>query len=149
MAILLTAAYRSLVDRLQEELRAAGLSEMRSAYGFVIRALASEELTATELAELLDVSKQAASIKIGEMEALKLIERRRDPDDGRRQLLRLAPQGRRVFKRAMATSLELERELVRRHGRAAVDACREVLSGMVERQGDGGNLAARRSRAVW
>jgi DNA-binding MarR family transcriptional regulator len=122
---------------------------MRSAYGFVIRALAERELTVSELAEALDVSKQAASVKIGEMEALNLIKRRRDNDDGRRQLLGLAPKGRRVAKRAKATSLELERELVRRHGRQAVDCCRDVLSGMIESQEGGANLAFNRSRAVW
>ena len=149
LAILIASAYRVLVDRLEQELRKAGMGEMRSAYGFVIRALAEQELTITELAETLDVSKQAASVKIGEMEALDLIVRRQDPNDGRRQLIGLAARGRRVAKRAMATSMELERELVRRHGRDAVDSCRTVLAGSIERHEDVANLAARRSRAVW
>jgi DNA-binding MarR family transcriptional regulator len=149
LAILLASSYRVLVDRLEQGLRADGLSEMRSTYGYVIRALARGELTATELAETLGVSKQAASIKVAEMEALDLIARRRDPTDGRRQLIGLAPKGRRVARRAMAASLELERELVEHFGREAVDTLREVLAGMVERHGDVANLMAGRSRAVW
>ena len=149
LAILIASSYRVLVDRLDEDLRQAGLSEMRSAYGYVIRALAQREMTATELAEVLDVSKQAASLKIKEMETRNLIERRRDPDDGRRQLLGLAPRGRQVAERAMASSLALERELVREYGRPAVDSCREVLTGFVDRHGESANLSESRSRAVW
>jgi DNA-binding MarR family transcriptional regulator len=134
---------------LEGDLSAEGLGEMRSAYGYVVRALAQREVTATELAETLGVSKQASSIKVAEMEALNLIARRRDPTDGRRQLIGLAPKGRRVARRALATSRGLERELVRRYGREAVDTFREVLSGMVERQEDVANLMAGRSRAVW
>src|SRR5919206_4161645 len=88
LAILLAAGYRALADRLQTDMRSAGLADMRPSYGFVIRAVAAEEPTINRLAELLEVTKQAASRMADEMERDGFIERHADPDDRRRLRLR-------------------------------------------------------------
>ena len=61
LAILLVAANRCLDDRLVAAVRETGARDMRPAFGFVIRAVAAEEPTVGRLAELLGVSRQAAS----------------------------------------------------------------------------------------
>jgi hypothetical protein len=60
-AILVVAADRSVVDRLQATMQAAGHQEMRPPYGFVIRALAASKQMEAELrADLGDADVDAA-----------------------------------------------------------------------------------------
>ncbi|MEA2403866.1 MAG: hypothetical protein QOE08_513 [Thermoleophilaceae bacterium] len=143
-AILLAAANRVLTDRLLAAMDAAGLS-MRPAWGYVIRALHDQPLPLARLAELLDVTKQAAQQTVDEMQAARLLERRDDPGDGRRTLLALTADGRRVRATALEVSAQLEREI----GPAGTRALRNALLGMIERHGDLEHVQARRSRALW
>jgi DNA-binding MarR family transcriptional regulator len=143
-AILLAAANRVLTDRLLAAMAAAGL-EMRPAWGYVIRALHARSLPLARLAELLDVTKQAAQQTVDDMEAAGLVARQDDPADRRRKLLALTAEGRRVRATALEVSAELEREI----GPSGTRALRKALLGMVERHGDLEHVLARRSRAVW
>ncbi len=143
LAILLVAANRVLTDRLLAAMDGAGLT-MRPAWGFVVRALFAEALPLARLAEVLDVSKQAAQQTVDEMEAAGLVERRPDPQDGRRKLIGLTSEGRRVRHTALGVSAALEDEV----GRDAT-ALRRALIGLVERHGDLEHVQAKRSRALW
>src|SRR3954471_18889796 len=142
--ILVAAAYRVLIDRLQAAMGGAGL-EMRPAWGYVIRALHDEPLPLARLAELLDVTKQSAQQTVDDMQAAGLLERRDDPADRRRKLLALTDDGRRVRATALEVSAQLEREI----GPAGTQALREALLGLIERHGDIAAVRARRPRALW
>src|SRR3954447_24570801 len=120
--ILLAAANRVMVDRLQAAMAEAGL-EMRPARGYVIRALHDRPLPLARLAELLDVTKQSAQQTVDDMQAAGLVERRDDPEDRRRKRLALADAGRRVRTTALAVSAQLEREI----GAAGTRALRAAL----------------------
>src|SRR3954467_9989091 len=144
LAIVLAAAHRVLTDRLLAAMDAAGL-EMRPNWGYVIRALHDRPLPLARLAELLDVTKQAAQQTVDDMQAAGLVERQDDPADRRRKLLALTAEGRRVG----ATALEVSRQLEREIGPAGTKALRKALLGMVERHGDLEHVLARRSRALW
>jgi DNA-binding MarR family transcriptional regulator len=133
-----------MADRLLAAMDAAGLS-MRPAWGYVIRALYGRPLPLARLAELLDVTKQAAQQTVDEMQAAGLLERQDDPADGRRKLLALTADGRRVRATALEVSAQLEREI----GPAGTRALRKALLGMIERHGDLEHVRARRSRALW
>lgn len=141
---MLTAANRVLTDRLLAAMDAAGLS-MRPAWGFVVRALHDEPLPLARLAELLDVTKQAAQQTVDDMERAGLVERRVDSGDGRRKLIALTADGRRVRTTALGVSAALEDEL----GLTAARHLRRALLGMIERHGDLEHVRARRSRALW
>src|SRR3954469_198240 len=143
-AILLAAANRVLTDRLLAAMDAAG-RPMRPAWGYVIRALHDRPLPLARLAELLDVTKQAAQQTVDEMQAAGLLTREDDPDDGRRKLIALTAEGARVRATALRVSAQLEREI----GAAGTAALRAALLGMIERHGDLALVAARRSRALW
>src|SRR4051812_42842053 len=134
LAILLAASYRALSDELGAAMREGGL-EVRPSFGFVIRAVAAEEPTIGRLAELLDVTKQAASRLADEVEAAGFVERFADAADRRRTRLRLSERGREVRSRALRTSSALERDLVAAVGEEAVVACRETLLALVARAG--------------
>ncbi len=127
----------------------AGIEDMRSSYGFVIRALAAGDRTLTELAELLGVSKQAAIKVVDEMERRGYLERCTDPTDRRVKLLRLTPKATQVRRAALRASRQLERELRRELGDDDVAALRRTLLRLLERHGALTDASAGRSRAVW
>src|SRR3954452_11605068 len=147
LAILLVAANRCLDDRLVAAVRETGARDMRPAFGFVIRAVAAEEPTVGRLAELLGVSRQAASKVSDEMVPRGAPRRAAGPADRRRTRLRLSAKGRRVRERAAAESEAIEAELRAACGDRAVDALRRALLAFVEREGALEEVLALRSRA--
>jgi DNA-binding MarR family transcriptional regulator len=147
LAILLVAANRCLDDRLVAAVRETGARDMRPAFGFVIRAVAAEAPTVGRLAELLGVSRQAASKVSDEMVRRGYLLRAPDPDDRRRTRLRLSAKGRRVRERAAAESDAIEAELREAAGERAVAGLRRALLAFVEREGALDEVQALRSRA--
>jgi DNA-binding MarR family transcriptional regulator len=149
MALLITAAYVGMVDRLLEAMAAAGLTEMRQAYGFVIREVAAESPTVTRLAEALDVSKQAASKLVDEMEEKGFIERTPDPVDRRALRLELTAKGKKVLRTALATSSRVERALQVEIGKPGVRAFRRALMAFLRQNGGVDDVLARRVKSRW
>jgi DNA-binding MarR family transcriptional regulator len=147
-AVLITAANRCVADRLGAAVATAGGEAMRPSFGFVIRAVAAETPTVTRLAEMLGVSKQAASRLADDMVALGFLERAADAGDRRRTRLALSARGERVRARARAESEAMEAELRERFGADDVAALRRLLADFVERHGGAEELAAQRSRAL-
>jgi DNA-binding MarR family transcriptional regulator len=146
-AILITAANRCVADRLLNAVATAGGDRMRPSFGFVLRAVAAEEPTVSRLAELLGVTKQAASRLADDMVSLGFLNRSELAADRRHKRLQLSATGERIRERALAESREMEDELRRRFGDAQVDTLRTILIDFVARHGGGDELAARRSRA--
>jgi DNA-binding MarR family transcriptional regulator len=149
LAIVLTGAARVVADRLGEAVREAGIDDMRAPFGYVIRALAERERTLTELAALLDVSKQAAIKVVDEMESREFLTREQHPDDRRLKVLRLTEKGRAVRRAALGASRKMERELRKEVGDAEVDTMRHALLAFLGRHGTLEDAVAGRSRAVW
>ena len=149
LAILIAASYRATIERLLRQMARGGITGMRSAYGFVIRAVAAEEPSIGRLAELLDTTKQAAS-KLSELMVHEgFLVRFIDKADARRTRLRLTAKGRRVIQTAVATGDAMERELTARLGSRDVAAFRRVLLTLLERNGGLDDVLARRARPVW
>jgi DNA-binding MarR family transcriptional regulator len=147
-AILLVAANRCVADRLGAAVATVGGEAMRPSFGFVIRAVAAERPTVSRLAELLGVTKQAASRLADDMVTLGYLERFGDPEDRRRTQLELSPRGERIRARAREESQAMEAELRGRFGDAAVAQLRALLTDFVERHGGADELAANRARAT-
>ena len=90
---LLAVTYRALVDGLNNELAGRGYDDLRTVHGFVFQRLAPEGATGSELAEFLDITKQAASQMIDYLEKRGYVERRAHPRDGREKLVVLTEKG--------------------------------------------------------
>jgi DNA-binding MarR family transcriptional regulator len=148
-AILVTGAARVISDRLGDAVLRAGVDDMRSSFGFVIRALAERERTLTELAELLGVTKQAAIKVVDEMELGGYVEREADPNDWRAKVIRLTPKARQVRRAALAESRRVEAGLRRDLGVSDIEAMRRVLLRLLERNGALDDATAGRSKAIW
>jgi DNA-binding MarR family transcriptional regulator len=143
-ALLVVGASRPVAERLNAAVAAAGIDDMRTPYGFVIRALGRSPLGLTELADSLGVTKQAAIKVVDEMEARGFLVREPHPRDRRAKVLVLTEKGLAVRAAALAESRKMERELRRELGDADVDAMRRALVRFAERHGD-----ASGARPVW
>jgi DNA-binding MarR family transcriptional regulator len=138
-----------VADRLLEAMRRAGLDDVRSNHGFVIRALADGGLTLTELAGRLGVSKQAAQKVVDDMERGGLVERVPSSSDRRAKAIRLTKRGLKVRRTALAASHRMEAELRKDLGDATVHAARAALERFVERNGGLEEVRAGRARPIW
>jgi DNA-binding MarR family transcriptional regulator len=148
-AILVVSAARSVADRLGAAVARAGIGDMRSPYGFVIRALHARQLTLTELADRLGVTKQAAIKVVDEMEQRGFVARRAHAEDRRAKLLELTPKGSAVRAAALAESHRIEDELVADLGQADLEAFRRVMLRFLEREGGVDDVMDGRARADW
>ena len=71
LAFGLLAASRALVDGVSAGIRARGFGDVRPAHGFAFARLSAGGATITQLAEHLDVTRQAAAQLVEELIALK------------------------------------------------------------------------------
>jgi len=132
-------AYRQLVVDLHERLVARGWRDVRPHYGYVLLACRDRPTTSGELAELLGVSKQAASKLVDGMVDASLIRRSRSDDDLRAKSVALTARGRRLLTVVEEIYAELEADLVSIVGRPAVAALRSTMV-TVLRAAHGGEL---------
>ena len=93
LAFGLLAASRALVDGVSTGIRARGFSDVRPAHGFAFARLSAGGATITQLAEHLDVTRQAAAQLVDELIAKGYIERRPHPQDARARLIVLTEKG--------------------------------------------------------
>jgi DNA-binding MarR family transcriptional regulator len=149
LAILIVGAARVVADRLGDAVARSGIGNMRTGFGYVIRALAERDRTLTELAALLGVSKQAAIKVVDEMAARGFLTREPHPEDRRVKVLRLTAKGRKVRRAALAASHRMEEELRSELGDAAVGELRRALEQLLARHDALADAQAGRSRALW
>jgi DNA-binding MarR family transcriptional regulator len=149
LAIIVTGAARAVADRLGDAVLRAGIDDMRTSFGFVIRALAERDRTLTELSELLGVTKQAAIKVVDEMELRGYLTREADPADRRAKVLSLTDKAKRVRRVALRESRRLEKELLDDVGAGDVQAMRRTLLRLLERAGSLDDALAGRSKSVW
>ena len=92
--VLLAVTYRALVDELNSELASRGYSDLRTAHGFAFQRLMPGGATGNELAEFLDITKQAASQMVDYLEQRGYVTRQPHPRDKREKLVVLTEKGR-------------------------------------------------------
>ena len=127
LARLFGIAYRHLVVSLHDRLAARGWRDLRPSYGYVLLACRDRPTTSTELADLLGMTKQAASKLIEGLVGAGLVRRRPSRDDSRVRLVTLTPRGRRLLGAVEEVYVELEQEWADVLGRPAVEALRVAL----------------------
>jgi DNA-binding MarR family transcriptional regulator len=93
LAVGLLSVSRALVDGISAGVHARGFDDLRPAHGFAFTRLAPGGATITQLAEHLDVSRQAAAQLVDELIAKGYVQRSRHPDDARARLITLTGKG--------------------------------------------------------
>ena len=111
----------------------AGFPEVRASYGAVLMPLfQQDDLRVGELASRAGLSKQSLTGLLRECESTGLVERRRDPGDGRAFRVRLTRRGRRFQRVAESVLRDLDAEVVARLGRSDRDALIAALNGLTD-----------------
>lgn len=82
----------------------------------------------TELARRMGISKQAVNQLVTELVGFGVIERVADPSDGRAQLVRFTPKGKRSLFDGLAVLEDIEGELREQLGDARMDALHDALT---------------------
>src|SRR6202167_6702370 len=93
LAVGLLSVSRALVDGISAGLRTRGFDDVRPAHGFAFARLAPSGATITQLAEHLDVTRQAAAQLVDELIAKGYVERHPHPQDARARLITLTEKG--------------------------------------------------------
>ncbi len=110
LAFGLLSVSRALVDGITAGVRARGFLDVRPAHGFAFARLAPDGATITQLAEHLDVTRQAAAQLVDELVAKGYVQRGRHPDDARARLITLTSKGWACTRAAEAAITETVRE---------------------------------------
>jgi DNA-binding MarR family transcriptional regulator len=106
LAFSLLAASRALVDGVSAGVSARGFGDVRPAHGFAFARLSAGGATITQLAEHLDVTRQAAAQLVDELVAKGYVERRPHPRDARARLIVLTGKGHACTQAAQAAIIE-------------------------------------------
>lgn len=93
LAFGLLAASRALVDGISAGIRARGFGDVRPAHGFAFARLSAGGATITQLAEHLDVTRQAAAQLVDELITKGYVQRHPHPRDARARLIVLTDKG--------------------------------------------------------
>jgi len=137
----------AMADEIQRRLAADGLADLRFADGFVFQHLVEGPLSIGALAERLEVSQQAASKSVADLERRGYVERAADPADARARLVALTARGRAAIEGARRHRAALVAELSERLGPRRVEAASRLLGDVVAELGADVAVRGRRVRA--
>ncbi|WNG34962.1 winged helix DNA-binding protein [Archangium violaceum] len=132
-------------DVVLEEIHAAGFTGLRYAHGFVFQHLLGGPRSISELAGLLEVTQQAASKTVAELEKLGYVEETRS-DDARVRRVRLSARGQAAVDKSRAVRAGLEERLRRSHGSRALEETRKLLADVLDSLGGTEAVRARKVR---
>jgi len=131
LPLLLFGGFRTLIDRLHEELARQGHADARPAHGFALQAIGVAGTTASELGRRLGVTKQAAGKTVDRLTRLGYVERAASVADARAKVVRLTPLGLDLLNRSAVIFDDLRSEWVRTLGADQVAAVENALRAVV------------------
>jgi DNA-binding MarR family transcriptional regulator len=137
LARLFAMAYRQLVEGLHERLAERGWTDVRPAYGYVLLAARESPITATELATLMGMTKQAASKLAAGMVSAGYLTEAPVHEDGRARPLRLTARGRKLLDAVELIYAELESDWAGAIGAKPLERLRRDLTRAVIATHDG------------
>jgi DNA-binding MarR family transcriptional regulator len=135
LGILMTFAYRTLVDQMMARVDVEEFGELRPMNGFVFVHCYPDGATITALAHEAGVSKQAMMQVIDAMERRGVVDRRPHPTDRRQKLVRLTAKGERAMRAVMRAWNDIEAEWAARIGTERMMTLRDDLVAFVEMHG--------------
>ena len=100
---------------------------LRAAHTNLLPHLDLEGVRISELARRLDITKQAVSQTIAELELMDVVETIADPSDGRARLARFTDKGRQAMGQGLTVLKGLEAEIEKTIGKPKFDALQQAL----------------------
>lgn len=136
----------ALTDEVTRRLTARGFTGLRFSHGFLVQRLVEGEQPIATLAQALEVTQQAVSKTVAELERLGYVRRRPGPGDARVRLVSLTDRGRAAVEAAREERAAVVGDLRERLGPRRVDAATRLLRDVLEVHGAGAAVRARRVR---
>ena len=127
MGALLRAAWKGVRDHIDEAVKAAGYVDLNRAHVSLFRHPTLDGMRPTDLADEVQLSKQAVNDLLGDLEHQGYIRREVDPADRRSRLIRLTPRGMKLEDTVRLAARDAERQLERELGRERFRSFREAL----------------------
>ena len=128
VAQLLFKCARLLNERAIARVNEQGMTPaLRPSHTNLLPHLDFEGVRITELSRRLDISKQAVSQSVAELEALGVVELLVDPGDARAKLVRFTKKGADAIAHGRSVLAELERELAGKIGERQMHALHDAL----------------------
>jgi DNA-binding MarR family transcriptional regulator len=137
----------AMADEIQRRLAADGLADLRFADGFAFQHLVEGPLTIGALADRLEVTQQAASKSVADLERRGYVARTPDLEDARARLVALTERGHAAIEGARRHRAALVAELGERLGPRRVEAASRLLDDVVAELGADAAVRGRRVRA--
>ena len=127
----LAMAFQSVISDLHERLAHTPFAELRPAHGYVMLHVRENAATVQDIAELMGMTKQAASKLVATMESQELLARKPDPQDGRAWRLVLSARGHKALLLVESIYQAIEAEWAEVIGADAVTALQHQLMTVV------------------
>jgi DNA-binding MarR family transcriptional regulator len=136
----------ALNDEVRRRMEARGFAGLRFSHGFLVQRIVDGEQPIAALAQALEVTQQAVSKTVAELERLGYVRRRAAPRDARVRLVGLTERGREAVEAAREERLAVVAEVRERLGPRRVDAATRVLREVLDVHGATAAVRARRVR---
>jgi len=147
LPLLLTLGSRVVIDDLHRALAALGYDDVRPAHSFVFQRIARGGATGSELAAFLDITKQATSALVADLERRGYVASHPHPTDRRGKLITLTARGWDCLNASATILGELEARWATIIGAERLAALRADLRLLIA-ETNGGTLP-QRFRPVW
>lgn len=132
VGLLLFIPYRAMENRVFDGIARQGFEEITVARGRLFQRISPEGSRLTDLAEQAQVTKQAASGLVDELERAGYVIRVPDPSDARARLITMSARGEAAVEAAAGIVAEVEAEWVRHLGARRADQLRRILTELRE-----------------
>jgi len=136
----------ALADELQRRLAADGLGDLRFADGLLFQHLVDGPQTIGALADRLEVTQQAVSKSVADLERRGYVARTLDPDDARARRVALTDRGDAAIAGGRRHRAAIDAELAERLGPRRVEGARRLLIDVVRDLGADAAVRRRRVR---
>jgi DNA-binding MarR family transcriptional regulator len=136
----------ALNEEVRRRIEAQGFEGLRFSHGFLVQRLVEDEQPIAALARALEVTQQAVSKTVAELERLGYVRRRPAPRDARVRLVALTDRGRAAVEAAREERLAVVAELRDRLGPRRVDAATRLLREVLDVHGATASVRSRRVR---
>ena len=127
MGALLRAAWKGVRDHIDEAVKAAGYVDLNPTHVSLFRHPTLDGMRPTDLADEMQLSKQAVNDLLRDLERQGYIRRDVDPADRRSRLIRLTAKGMKLEDTVRLAARDAERQLERELGRGRFRSFREAL----------------------